>query len=556
MKYFFKYGIYKFDSFTNNEKLKELLSNLEKDYYTNKITNIQYEITQLELFLSKNSYKKLLEEVQRKSELVFKAKLSEKYSAIVKQNYNLNDFKTKYVSFSNEYPVTLSTCDAITDCIAEGFCFDYVIIDEASMGSIIPSIYPFSVAKNIIVVGDQKQLKNITFSEEEMNEQIVVEPEYDYFKQNILSSLELVYGQKLPTTLLKEHYRCHPMIINFCNKQFYDDELVIMTDDTVVKKPLVLVETSDGNHMKFDFDKKVFNQREIDSALSDEIRNLVPELTELKTLGYATPFRRQADKAIHTIKIRQQDIEADTVHKFQGRECEGIFFSTVLDNKGSKKHYEFVELDSLVNVAVSRAEKLFVLNSSVKEFKKKNGTIASLIRYIEYYGDYSLNSKSSVRSIFDLLTSDFKEELRKKELTFRKKHSKYASENLMMDLIDTVLQDEAFRDFVCKPEYEIRKLTRDFSVLSIEEQKYVKNGARLDFVFYYKSGNEPIAAIEVDGHKYHCMPKQKEKDESKDSILKKLGIDIKRFSTNGSEEEKELRVFLTNILLSQNSNSH
>lgn len=126
----------------------------------------------------------------------------------------------------------------------------------------------------------------------------------------------------------------------------------------------------------------------------------------------------------------------------------------------------------------------------------------------------------------------------------------------MMDLIDTVLQDEAFRDFVCKPEYEIRKLTRDFSVLSIEEQKYVKNGARLDFVFYYKSGNEPIAAIEVDGHKYHCMPKQKEKDESKDSILKKLGIDIKRFSTNGSEEEKELRVFLTNILLSQNSNSH
>ena len=31
--------------------------------------------------------------------------------------------------------------------------------------------------------------------------------------------------------MLKEHYRCHPKIINFCNKKFYNNELVIMTED-------------------------------------------------------------------------------------------------------------------------------------------------------------------------------------------------------------------------------------------------------------------------------------------------------------------------------------
>ena len=33
-------------------------------------------------------------------------------------------------------------------------------------------------------------------------------------------------------TLLREHYRCHPKIIEFCNQQFYDGELISMTTDS------------------------------------------------------------------------------------------------------------------------------------------------------------------------------------------------------------------------------------------------------------------------------------------------------------------------------------
>lgn len=34
-----------------------------------------------------------------------------------------------------------------------------------------------------------------------------------------------------PQTLLREHYRCHPRIIDFCNRKFYGGGLLIMTED-------------------------------------------------------------------------------------------------------------------------------------------------------------------------------------------------------------------------------------------------------------------------------------------------------------------------------------
>ncbi|WP_278286707.1 AAA domain-containing protein, partial [Clostridium sp. LS] len=42
----------------------------------------------------------------------------------------------------------------------------------------------------------------------------------------------------VPKTLLKEHYRCHPKIIDFCNKKFYDNQLIILTNENSCDSPL------------------------------------------------------------------------------------------------------------------------------------------------------------------------------------------------------------------------------------------------------------------------------------------------------------------------------
>lgn len=51
---------------------------------------------------------------------------------------------------------------------------------------------------------------------------------YDYFRENLLSSVQKVWS--LEPTLLREHYRCDYMIINYCNKFYYNGELIIYTE--------------------------------------------------------------------------------------------------------------------------------------------------------------------------------------------------------------------------------------------------------------------------------------------------------------------------------------
>lgn len=546
IKYFFQYGIYHFHAFRSQEMVQDLLNCFEQQYYETKIDTIKANIAEKEAALQVGNYPQMMQEIARLSEKIFRAYLAARYTPGEKRA-GKGDLYHQHETFALDFPVTLSTNDAILTNIQSGKKFDYVIMDEASMGAIVPSIFALSAAKNIVIVGDRNQLPHIQ-SVEKVKIKEEVAPCYDYFEHSILSSMEAVYGKELPSVLLREHYRCHPMIINFCNKEFYNNELIIMTEASDEEKPLFLLETNVGNHMKFDADYKVFNQREIDSILFEDFKRHCPPFRNMKSVAFITPFKRQAQKAQQSIDAALQSMDAKTVHKYQGRSCEAVIFSTVLDNKGSQKNYAFVERDELINVAVSRAEKLFVLDSSVETFSKRNKRVASLIRYMKYYSDYALEHKSNVRSIFDLLTKDYQKELAQRRKQYKIKHSKYDSENLMMDLIDEVLKEEKYQALTCATEYPIKKMARDFNCLTKEECAYVKNGARLDFVFYFKNGKEPIGALEVDGHAFHSKQKQKAKDECKNCILRKLGIDLERFSTTGSEEKHRLRLFLDRLL--------
>lgn len=544
-RFFFKYGIYQFKQFKSMEEQMNIIRSVEAGYYREKIRLLNSQIKTVESYLVENRYEKLLKAIEDQSLLLFKNALFDKYHKNRERVFSQNAHKNDAYSFTEQFPVVLSTCDSILESIAEDRLFDYVV-DEASMASLVPSIFPLGVAKNIIVVGDEKQLPHIAMPKNVLRTDIDIPKAYDYFEQNLLSSLQEVYKEDLPTTLLKEHYRCHPMIINFCNKQYYNNELVIMSAENLKAKPLVLLKTAKGNHMKFDHDNKYFNQREIDAFLDNEFIEQVPEIKKVRSLGFISPYRRQVEKANDAVKKSYNDAVVDTVHKFQGKECEAVLFSTVLDNKAGKQ-VDFVDNSLLLNVAISRAEKIFILNTSEEKFLKNNKGIADLIRYINYYGEYSIRHQSQVRSIFDLLQKDFSKELELKKAKMLKKHSRFDSENLTMALIQKILLEEDYKHIKCSAEYRLDSLVRQVDNLNKEERRYILNGARLDFVFYFQSGKNPVAAIEVDGHKWHRWPKQKVKDGMKDSILGKYDIKINRLSTNGSQEELQIRKLLDSI---------
>ncbi|MBM5609138.1 DEAD/DEAH box helicase [Listeria ivanovii] len=545
-KYFFKYGIYYISGVNTRKDWLALIDKKILEYYSYKIAEIKREINYKSTFLKENQYEKLLKEIEKDSRCIFKHNLFVRYQHTENNIFKNDSHKTDFNNFIANYPVVLSTCDSIMECISDEAMFDYVVVDESSMAGLLPGIFALAKARNIIIVGDDKQLPPIPIDEKNIAEELIISPEFDYFKKNLLTSLIEVYGENLPSTMLKEHYRCHPMIINFCNKHYYDNQLVIMTEDRGIEKPLVKVRTSDGNHMKFDQDSKIFNQREIDTFLDEEFTKMVPEIAGVESLGFIAPYRKQTEVAKEKVPFQYEEAIIDTVHKFQGRECDVILFSTVLDAKGVNQ-INFVDNSCLLNVAVSRAKKMLVLSTSEEIFMQNNKDIAALIRYINYYGERSIIYKSKVHSIFDTLQKEFSAELEKRISKISKKHSKYDSENLTKLLIDEILQEKEFKHLACQVEYKIRLIVKDFSGMEKVEKKYIENGASLDFIIYNKMDRELVAAIEVNGHKYHKNDKKKEKDKLKVQIMNKLGVKLISLSTNGSQEAEKICTVLRSV---------
>ena len=207
-------------------------------------------------------------------------------------------------------------------------------------------------AKNLVVVGDSKQLQQI--DEErlyEKSQELAIKygigKAYYYHENSILRSAKLAI-EKVPITVLREHYRCAPDIINFCNKIFYDDELIVMTKNS--GQHIKIIKTVPGNHARKNPNGSgLYNQREI-----DEIKGILSSSVS-NNVGVITPFRCQAN--IIGEKYIGKSLEADTVHKFQGRQKDEVILSFVVndlnksDENVENRLYDFVTNKELLNVA-------------------------------------------------------------------------------------------------------------------------------------------------------------------------------------------------------------
>lgn len=322
-------------------------------------------------------------------------------------------------------------------------------------------------------------------------------------------------------TLLREHYRCHPKIINFCNQKFYHGELIIMTTDHGEEDVLSVVKTVEGNH-----ERDHYSQRQID-VIKNEI---IPKYDlNPKETGIITPYRNQ----VKALGREITDIDAATVHKFQGKEMECIIISTVDDEIS-----DFTDDPYLINVAVSRAKKkLMLVVTGNKQSKERN--ITDLIDYIEYNNFEVVESK--IYSVFDYLYKQYTE-ARKAYLQKHKKISAYDSENLMYSLIEDILSDSKYSslDVVCH--FPLNMLIKNPEFLSEEECRYAMNPAtHLDFLIYNRISKKPVLAIEVDGYEYHKKHTvQASRDLLKNRIMESYEIPLLRFMTNCSGEKEKI----------------
>lgn len=530
----FKYGIYSFDFYKNHPD--DIIAFLQGLFFERKISEITVQITFLETKADDFKFDQVFEKYKKDAQILFKAYLSQRFKGGLRAVFSGNTALWKeFKRFIQEYPVILSTTHSIRSCIDNSSMFDYVIMDESSQIDLVAGALALSCAKKAVVVGDQKQLSHVVPPKLKEKTDIIfdktdLQHPYHYADNNLLSAIIELFPEA-PKNLLKEHYRCHPKIIEFCNQKFYQGQLIILTQANKSKDPLVIHKTVKGNHAR-----GTVNQRQVDVIMEE----IFPGLNDTDDeIGIASPYRKQAEKIDQ--QVASDEIMVDTVHKYQGREKNIIVLSTVANAIN-----EFVDDPKLLNVAVSRAVNKLVVVISDNE-KNKNTNIGDLIRYVEY-NNFAV-VKSRIYSIFDLLYSPNAKKLAafKKK---RKKISELESENLMYALIINVLSRQEFQFLNVAFRVPLNRFIRDRSLLTVDELKFgINSWTHLDFVIFNRMDKSAVLAVEVDGYAFHERnEKQKKRDKIKDTILQKYKFPIIRFSTTGSQEKKRLIEELKTVL--------
>lgn len=517
--------IKKFSSTTAENLLKKypkdyLVALAQQKFYEIQINILLKQIQNITSELKSYNFNKKMQEYSQLSAQIFKSKLAEKYSKQKRKIWLIGDLQANSDEFINDFPVILSTTYSLRNCLSSKVMYDYVIVDEASQVDLCTGALALSCAKKAVIVGDLKQLPNVVKSDAaKISDSIFKDyslPEAFRYKNHCLLSSIMQVFPHIAHTLLKEHYRCHPLIIEFCNKKFYNNELIILSDIKSNRKPLLVYKTVAGN-----LAINNLNQCQID-VIKNEIIPNENLSTDDDSLGIVTPYRNQTNALQRQFK--GTGVKADTVDKFQGQENKVIILSTV-DNEIK----DFTDNPNRLNVAVSRAiEQLIVVINGNETNQDSN--IADLVKYIEYNNCEIKESK--LFSIFDYLYECYAQQ---REILLKKynKISQYDSENLFYNPIKEVIDEVYENRYGIAVHIPLNQIIRDFSILERDEIKYATNDwTHVDFLIYDKLNKAPILGIEVDGATYHQTgSKQSKRDEMKNTIFEKYGLPLLRFST-------------------------
>ena len=252
--------------------------------------------------------------------------------------------------------------------------FDIVLIDEASQctfNEILPMVYR---AKSLAVIGDENQLEPIWNLSADAATQVAnkfgVEgylSKYGYRDNTIFTiAVKSLRNGRADVLALQEHYRSHPLIIGFSNKYIY--------------KNLQLKKDMDGREAEVHA-AGIFSDKIVGSAISDtrnfmgedypisgwvndlEVEQVVERVRLLKegaghvgSIGVITPFKLQKFEIKKNLEAKglAENIQVDTVHGFQGRECNAIVYSCVVAEGMQEGAIKFAENKKVLNVAVTR----------------------------------------------------------------------------------------------------------------------------------------------------------------------------------------------------------
>ncbi|MDO5619432.1 AAA domain-containing protein [Kocuria sp.] len=539
---------------------------LQRAFYVRRLQELEAQQAEIQRQLDGLGESATRAQHQKLSSEILRSALVSRY-----QGADRSEFSDPAVSspkFQREYPVILSTCHSLRSNMGnDEYLLDWLIIDEATQVDLLISGLAMSRSRNVVIVGDLKQLGHIT--DKAVEKQPIVPPNdgYDVVRHNILSSVIEVYGANVPQTQLREHFRCPPAIIEFCNKMFYDGELIPIEtrhEGAAREAEMLIFLLAPGNHARrltHGNVKGTYNQREIE-VIRDEVLTAQNVLdASLKNsassgdgvadldIGVASPYRLQANRLSVSLNAAEKTIThdaADTIHRYQGRGVKTMVLSTVIDESWvGRTGAKFVDDPRMVNVAVSRAKSKFIVVVHHDELPKTK-YLSALVDYIRYQDPQQV-VQSEILSVFDLLYAEYSERLNEFAAKIEK-ITPYDSENSVHAALVEVLCEDRFCHLSVVSQVRLKNLLPALDLLDDEQKRFVNTVASVDFAIYHRVTNRLVLTVEVDGFSFHeNCPEQRVRDARKDSILATYNVPLLRLPTTGSREHQQIRDALDQI---------
>jgi hypothetical protein len=281
--------------------------------------------------------------------------------------------------------------------------FDLLLVDEAGQVSPEIGVPAFALAKKAIVVGDTRQIQPVWSMVPALDDQnlrrVGLDPDWQpeayrtsagsiMLMAQLASAIQLSRYDGAPGPrperglLLRQHRRCKPEIINYCDRFVYDRQLerIPIPPERLVFSALNLPSlgyihingecTSEGGSKQnlseaAAIARWVAHKREEILRVAQEHAALngqkAPALKDI--IGILTPFSSQKNaikQALQTIGLGGETLTVGTVHALQGAERAIVLFSPVYDTNHTDPYF-FDKGYNLLNVAVSRAKEVFLV---------------------------------------------------------------------------------------------------------------------------------------------------------------------------------------------------
>lgn len=217
--------------------------------------------------------------------------------------------------------------------------FDLVIFDEASQVKVVDALGPILRGKQVVVVGDTKQMPPTDFFGKAL--ELDDEEAEESFTADIESILSMFLSQGAPESMLRWHYRSrHESLITVSNHEFYDNKLLVFPSPGVnaAAKGLSFVHTEGTFYQRGTSRTNPEEARIVAEAVMKHARS-TPDIS----LGVVAFSTAQRDRILLELeRLRRED---DSCEEFFNRSSQESFFVKNLENvQGDERDTIFISI--------------------------------------------------------------------------------------------------------------------------------------------------------------------------------------------------------------------